>query len=53
MPAIAIEAIAELYTYEAIDEVDEPDFVEVLMECDDPDVKDVAGNVVFPSNSSL
>jgi len=50
---VAIEAVIDLDTCAAIDEVNEPDFVEVLTECDDPDVEDVAGDVVFPSNSSL
>ena len=49
---VAIEAVIDLDTCAAIDEVNEPDFVEVLTECDDPDVEDVAGDVVFPSNSS-
>ena len=50
--AIAIEAVIELNAYEDIDEVDEADFVEILTECD-PDEGDIAGLVVFPSNSSL
>ncbi|KAF8311682.1 hypothetical protein F5887DRAFT_930679 [Amanita rubescens] len=51
--ALAIEAVIELSTYEAIDEVDEPDVVEMLGECDKLDVVNVADVVVFPPNSSL
>ncbi|KAF8336024.1 hypothetical protein F5887DRAFT_1078995 [Amanita rubescens] len=51
--ALAIEAVIELSTDEVIDEVDEPDVMEMLGECDKLDVVNVADVVVFRPNSSL
>jgi hypothetical protein len=63
MSELTIEAVMKLDTYEDIDEVNEIDFVDVVEESYDLltevdpdeilDVEDVAGEVVFPSNSSL
>ncbi|KAF8332543.1 hypothetical protein F5887DRAFT_1080686 [Amanita rubescens] len=63
MSVLAIEAVMKFDTHEDIDKVDDIDFVDeveesydFLTECDPnmiPDVEDVAGEVIFPSNSSL
>jgi hypothetical protein len=61
--ALAIKAVMKLDTYEDIDEVNNIDFIDeveesydFLTECDPdviPDVENIAGDVVFPSNPSL
>ncbi len=56
---ISASAVGELDTYEAIDEVDEPESMEILTECNRDkafnvkDVLDVAAVVNWTSNSSL